>query len=96
MGRFILLTYNLSALYAYSISVQDGEDDDDEGGATPDILEITLHRVVAVLTGCLWGLYITRVIWPISARRELKNGLSLLWLRMGQLIQRDPFAVFLA
>ena len=30
MGRFILLTYNLSALYAYSLSVKDGEDDEDE------------------------------------------------------------------
>ncbi|KAI9850893.1 MAG: hypothetical protein M1838_004872 [Thelocarpon superellum] len=40
MGRFILLTYNLSALYAYSLSVRDGEGDDDEGGASPDINEI--------------------------------------------------------
>jgi hypothetical protein len=30
MGRFILLTYNLSCLYAYSLSVEDGEGDDDE------------------------------------------------------------------
>lgn len=32
-GRFILLTYNLSCLYAYSLSVKDdgdGDDDDDE------------------------------------------------------------------
>ena len=50
MGRFIMLTYNLSALYAYSVSVRDA-DDDDEGGATPIITEIALHRVVAVLSG---------------------------------------------
>ena len=31
MGRFILLTYNLGALYAYSLSVHD-EDGEDEGG----------------------------------------------------------------
>lgn len=30
MGRFILLTYNLSALYAYSLSAKDARDDDDE------------------------------------------------------------------
>ncbi|KAI9820435.1 MAG: hypothetical protein M1832_003768 [Thelocarpon impressellum] len=95
MGRFVLLTYNLSALYAYSLSVKDGEDDDDEGGDVPDIVSIALHRVVAVLSGCVWGLFITRVIWPISARRELKDGLSLLWLKMGLIIQRDPFSTLL-
>ena len=51
MGRFIMLTYNLSALYAYSLSVKDIEDDDDEGGVNPVITEIALHRVVAVLSG---------------------------------------------
>lgn len=50
MGRFIMLTYNLSALYAYSMSVLEA-DDDDEGGSTPLITEIALHRVVAVLSG---------------------------------------------
>lgn len=51
MGRFIMLTYNLSALYAYSLSVQEVDGDDDEGGVTPLITEIALHRVVAVLSG---------------------------------------------
>ena len=50
MGRFIMLTYNLSALYAYSMSVLEA-DDDDEGGSTPLITEIALHRVIAVLSG---------------------------------------------
>ena len=53
MGRFIMLTYNLSALYAYSLSVQEADGDDDEGGTTPIITEIALHRVVAVLSGCV-------------------------------------------
>lgn len=92
LGRFIMLTYNLSALYAYSLSVKDDLDDDDEGGINPMITEIALHRVVAVLTGCLWGLIITRLIWPISARRKFKDGLSLLWLRMGMIWKRDPLA----
>ena len=51
MGRFIMLTYNLSALYAYSLSVKDLDDDDDEGGIDPIITQITLHRVLAVLSG---------------------------------------------
>ncbi len=90
MGRFIMLTYNLSALYAYSLSVKDNEDDEDEGGIHPVISEIAWHRVVAVLSGCIWGLIITRLVWPISAREKLKDGLSLLWLRMGLTWKRDP------
>ncbi|KAI9732871.1 MAG: hypothetical protein M1834_003811 [Cirrosporium novae-zelandiae] len=95
MGRFIMLTYNLSALYAYSLSVRDDDDDDDEGGLDPIISEIVAHRVVAVFVGCLWGLFITRIIWPISARRKLTNGLSLLWLRMGLIWKRDPLSALI-
>ena len=51
MGRFIMLTYNLSALYAYSLSVKEADGDEDEGGIDPIITEIALHRVVAVLSG---------------------------------------------
>ncbi|KAL8710816.1 MAG: hypothetical protein Q9220_004619 [cf. Caloplaca sp. 1 TL-2023] len=85
-----MLTYNLSALYAYSLSIKDLDDDDDEGGISPIISEIAWHRVVAVLSGCLWGLIVTRLIWPISARQKLKDGLSLLWLRMGLIWKRPP------
>lgn len=92
MGRFIMLTYNLSALYAYSVSVREA-DGDDEGGTTPIITEIALHRVVAVLSGCLWGLIVTRLVWPISARTKFKDGLSILWLRMGLVWKRDPLAM---
>lgn len=94
-GRFIMLTYNLSCLYAYSLSIRDGDDDDDEGGVVPIITEIALHRVVAVIAGCVWGLIITRVIWPISARNKFKDGLSLLWLRMGLIWKRDPLSTIL-
>ncbi|KAF2711790.1 hypothetical protein K504DRAFT_465528 [Pleomassaria siparia CBS 279.74] len=95
MGRFIMLTYNLSALYAYSLSVRDEEDDDDEGGISPEIWEITLHRVVAVMTGCIWGIIVTRLIWPISARRKIKKGTSLLWLKMGLTWKRGPLRCLL-
>lgn len=84
MGRFILLTYNLSALYAYSLSAKDDDDDDDEGGISPEIWEIVIHRMASVLAGCLWGMIVTRFIYPISARKKLKHGTAVLWLRMGK------------
>lgn len=90
-----MLTYNLSCLYAYSLSIKEGEDDDDEGGVAPIITEIVLHRVVAVLAGVIWGMIITRVIWPISARKKFKDGLSLMWLRMALIWKRDPLSVML-
>lgn len=92
MGRFIMLTYNLSVLYAYSLSQKDGNDDQDEGGSSPVITEITLHRVAAVLSGCIWGIIITRLIWPISARERLKERLSILWLRMSLIWRRGPLS----
>ncbi|KAL9080982.1 MAG: hypothetical protein Q9157_000392 [Trypethelium eluteriae] len=95
MGRFILLTYNLSALYAYSLSVKDDDHDDDEGGTNPEIWQIVPHRVMAVMTGCIWGIIVTRLIWPISARQKLKDGLALLWLRMGLIWRRDPLSMIL-
>ncbi|EOA84863.1 uncharacterized protein SETTUDRAFT_32103 [Exserohilum turcica Et28A] len=95
MGRFILLTYNLSALYAYSLSTKVDDDDDDEGGISPEIWEIVTHRVVAVMVGCVWGIIVTRLIWPISARRKVKKGTSLLWLKMGLIWKRGPLKTLL-
>lgn len=94
MGRFIMLTYNLSALYAYSLAARDDDDGGDEEDAAkhPLIIPIAGHRVAAVVSGCVWGLIITRAVWPISARQRLKDGLSLLWLRMGLIWKRDPLA----
>lgn len=97
MGRFIMLTYNLSALYAYSLSVQDEDDDGDEEDKSknPLMWPIVGHRVTSVIVGCLWGLVITRAVWPISARQKLKEGLSLIWLRMGLIWKRDPLSILL-
>jgi hypothetical protein len=92
MGRFIMLTYNLSVLYAYSLTQKDGQDDLDEGGDDPVITQIALHRVVAVFSGCIWGVIITRLIWPISARKRLKDGLALLWLRMSLIWKSGPLS----
>lgn len=92
LGRFIMLTYNLSVLYAYSLTQKEADGSKDEGGQEPVIGEIVLHRVVAVLSGCIWGIIITRVIWPISARSRLKDSLSTLWLRLGLIWKRDPLS----
>ncbi|KAK6345288.1 hypothetical protein TWF718_007211 [Orbilia javanica] len=90
-SRFILLTYNITALYAYTISIKDeDEDDSDEGGKDPIITDIALHRVLSVLAGVTWGLIISRYVWPISARKKLRDGLSVLWLRMALIWKRDP------
>ncbi|KAK2762801.1 hypothetical protein FQN54_000976 [Arachnomyces sp. PD_36] len=93
MGRFIMLTYNLSVLYAYSLSLEGSHFGDEVNERYLSIAEITLKRVVAVFSGCVWGIIITRVVWPTSARKKLKDGLSLLWLRMSLIWKRDPLSM---
>ncbi|KAK5661297.1 hypothetical protein OQA88_11192 [Cercophora sp. LCS_1] len=95
LGRITLLAYNVSTLYAYSLSQSVDDDDDDEGGANPIIGEIVRHRFVAVTAGILWGLVVCRVIWPISARKKFKEGLSMLYLQMGLIWKRGPLAILL-
>ena len=100
MGRFVLLTYNLVALYAYSLTTgdpdaSDGDYDEGEGGLDPYLWDIVQHRVVAVVVGCMWGILVTRTVWPISARRKLPKGLCTLWLRMGGIWKRDPLSTVL-
>ncbi|KAI0002751.1 Fusaric acid resistance protein-like-domain-containing protein [Xylariaceae sp. FL0662B] len=94
-GRFILLSYNVSSLYAYSLTQQVEDDDDDEGGIHPIIASIAYHRVVAVSVGIIWGLIVCRLIWPISARRKFKEGLAVLYLQMGLIWKRGPLAILL-
>ncbi|QIW96529.1 hypothetical protein AMS68_002047 [Peltaster fructicola] len=95
MGRFALLTYNLGALYAYSVSVRDTDNSDDEGGVDPAIWSIVFHRVVSVIAGTIWAIVITRFIWPISARKKFQDGMCVLWIRMSLIWKRDPLAMFL-
>ncbi|KAF7589040.1 hypothetical protein BBP40_004828 [Aspergillus hancockii] len=93
LGRFIMLTYNLSVLYAYSLSQSHPDDNLGKGSdQNPDITKITLHRVGAVLSGCIWGIIITRGIWPISARKKLKTTLQLVFLRLARIWESDPLA----
>jgi hypothetical protein len=95
LGRITLLAYNVSTLYAYSLSQMVDDDDDDEGGVNPIIWEILLHRFMAVTAGILWGLIVCRLIWPISARKKFKEGLSMLFLQMGLIWKRGPLAILL-
>ncbi|KAL7800331.1 Fusaric acid resistance protein-like domain-containing protein [Trichoderma ceciliae] len=95
LGRMTILAYNVSTLYAYSLSQRVEEDDDDEGGLHPIMIEIVKHRVISVTAGILWGLIVCRVIWPISARRKFKEGVSMLYLQMGLIWRRGPLAILL-
>ncbi|KAI5462584.1 Fusaric acid resistance protein-like-domain-containing protein [Mariannaea sp. PMI_226] len=95
LGRIALLAYNVSTLYAYSISQSVDDDDDDEGGSNPLIFDIAFHRVVSVTLGILWGVIVCRVLWPISGRRKFKEGLSVLYLQMGLIWKRGPLTVSL-
>lgn len=94
-GRTILLAYNVSLLYAYLIANKVEDDDDDEGGVNPNIGEICLHRALAVSAGILWGLIICRLVWPISARKKYREGISVLYLQMGLIWKRGPLAILL-
>lgn len=88
-GRFILLTYNLTALYSYSMAQKDSEDGE-EGGDLPIVAEIAFHRFVSVTLGISWALTVATLFIPNSARARLKSGLTVLWLRMGVIWNSDP------
>lgn len=68
----------------------DDDDDDDEGGINPIITQIVWHRFISVLMGVGWGLFVNWAIWPLSARRQLRMGLSKLWFRMSIMWSKDP------
>lgn len=95
LGRISLLAYNVITLYAYSISQQVCDDDDDEGGESPLIFDITFHRVVSVTLGIAWGMIVCRLLWPISARRKFREGLSVLYLQLGLIWKRGPLGILL-
>lgn len=95
LGRIALLAYNVIVLYAYSISQDVEDDDDDEGGKNPLIFNIAYHRVVAVVLGIIWGMIICRLLWPISARNKFKEGLSVLYLQLGLIWKRGPLGILL-
>ncbi|KAG8850393.1 hypothetical protein FRB96_000457 [Tulasnella sp. 330] len=77
-GRFVLLAYNLTALFCYNSRY----------AGTVDILTVAKHRSVAVTVGVVWAFAVSRWWWPIEARRELSKGLSEFVLSLGWLYTR--------
>ncbi|RDW28748.1 Fusaric acid resistance protein-like-domain-containing protein [Yarrowia lipolytica] len=90
-GRFVLLTFNITAVYSYSLYLGDNDNDDDEGGLRPLVGTIAFHRFVSVCAGVMWAFLVTVLLLPNKARVNLKHGLCSLWLRMG-LTWKDPLA----
>jgi hypothetical protein len=94
LGRVTLLAWNVTVLYAYSLSqkVEDDDDDDLDMSGRPSIFEIAAHRAVAVTLGILWGMIVCRAVWPISGRRKFKEGLAVLYLQLGLIWKRGPLS----
>ncbi|CED83992.1 Predicted membrane protein [Phaffia rhodozyma] len=76
-GRFVLLTYNLTALYSYNDRARD----------TP-VWSIAYRRFTAVSVGVIFAFFVTRFWWPYAARRELSNGLSDFFIDLSYLYTR--------
>jgi len=85
-SRFVLLTYNLTCLFwcvlfllammsrlltarllCHSYNLRQGD---------VSVIDIGLHRAIAVVAGILWAAFVSRFWWPSEARRELSNTLS--------------------
>ncbi|KAN0063291.1 hypothetical protein ACQY0O_004455 [Thecaphora frezii] len=76
-GRFVLLTYNLTALYSYNLRKVGIE-----------VEQIAFQRTVSVLVGVLWATVLNQLVWPFEARRELALGVSDLIFKLAWLYQR--------
>lgn len=85
-GRFLLLTFNLSALFSYSMMQRDKN----EGKDAPVVALIAFHRFVSVSIGVAWAILLNVTFLPNSARGRLRKGLSVIWLRMGLIWNGDP------
>ncbi|PWN51920.1 hypothetical protein IE53DRAFT_405416 [Violaceomyces palustris] len=76
-GRFVLLTYNLTALYSYNLRKVGIE-----------VEQIAFHRTAAVIAGVIWATVLNQLVWPFEARRELALGVSDLIFKLAWLYQR--------
>lgn len=86
-GRFILLTFNLVALFSYSLhnDPRGGEDD-----AMDTITGVAYERTTAVLIAIIWAVFVSIAILPNSARLALRRSFSTQWMRMGMIWKSDP------
>ncbi|TFK74268.1 hypothetical protein BDN72DRAFT_760046 [Pluteus cervinus] len=78
-SRFVLLTYNLTCLYCYN--ARDSE-------VPVSVVDVALHRALAVTIGVAWAAIVSRVWWPAEARRELGQALGEFCLNIGWLYTR--------
>ncbi|KAK0521272.1 hypothetical protein OC834_006724 [Tilletia horrida] len=76
-ARFVLLTYNLTALYSYNLRIVGIE-----------VEQIAFHRTIAVIAGVVWASLLNHIVWPFEARRELGLGVSDLLFKLAWLYQR--------
>lgn len=90
-GRFILLSYNLVCLCNFSMAVDLPDDTYNDGADS--IYDIAFHRVVSVIVGILWAVFVTVTIWPHSARQALRADLCIQWMRIGMVWKSDPLGL---
>ncbi|SPO23047.1 related to BRE4 - protein involved in endocytosis [Ustilago trichophora] len=76
-GRFVLLTYNLTALYSYNLRKTDIE-----------VEQIAYQRTVSVIVGVVWATVLNQLVWPFEARRQLALGVSDVIFKLAWLYQR--------
>ncbi|OCH91682.1 hypothetical protein OBBRIDRAFT_728270 [Obba rivulosa] len=76
-SRFVLLTYNLTCLYSYNVRRSDIA-----------VIDVAIHRAVAVTVGVIWATIVSHYWWPVEARRQLSRALGDLCLNMGWLYTR--------
>ncbi|ORX38403.1 Fusaric acid resistance protein-like-domain-containing protein [Kockovaella imperatae] len=76
-GRFTLLAYNLTCLYAFNSR---------EREISP--LSIAIRRSTSVVAGVVWAAIVSRYWWPYTARRELRIGLSDFFLDLSYLYSK--------
>ncbi|PWN43915.1 hypothetical protein IE81DRAFT_365332 [Ceraceosorus guamensis] len=76
-GRFSIVTYNLVALYSYTLR-----------GEGMDVEQLAIRRAIAVVIGVVSATAMNSLVWPFEARRELAYGLSELLFNLSALYQR--------
>ncbi|KDN43429.1 hypothetical protein K437DRAFT_225605 [Tilletiaria anomala UBC 951] len=76
-GRFVLLTYNLTALYSYNLRKLGIE-----------VEQIAIKRMISVIIGVTWASLLTHLVWPMEARRQLAEGMADLMFKLSYLYQR--------
>lgn len=76
-GRFVLLTYNLTALYSYNLRKTEIE-----------VEQIAYQRTVSVTVGVVWATLLNQLVWPFEARRQLALGVSDVLFKLAWLYQR--------